>query len=83
MTTNSAEGFFGVFKRGVTGVYQRCGEQHFQRYVEEFTFRYNNRSKLGVEDEKRGARTVKEMTGKRLSYRRVDRKGEIPSTPLT
>jgi ISXO2-like transposase domain len=44
VTTNSAEGFFGVFKRGMTGVYQHCGEQHFQRYIDEFTFRYNNRA---------------------------------------
>ena len=44
VTTNTIEGFFGVFKRGMVGVYQHCGEQHFQRYLDEFAFRYNNRS---------------------------------------
>ena len=39
VTTNTVEGFFGVFKRGMIGVYQHCGEQHFQRYLDEFTFR--------------------------------------------
>ena len=36
VTTNTVERMFGVFKRGMTGVYQRCGEQ---RYLDEFTFR--------------------------------------------
>jgi hypothetical protein len=47
VTTNSVEGFFGVFNRGFKGIYQHCGEQHFQRYVNECTFRYNYRMKLG------------------------------------
>ena len=34
--TNSVEGFFGIFKRGMTGVYHHCGEQHLQRYLDEF-----------------------------------------------
>ena len=53
VTTNSVEGFFGVFKRGMTGVYQHCGEQHLQRYLDEFTFRYNNRVRLGIHDQER------------------------------
>src|SRR6185437_8296958 len=59
VTTNSVEGFFRILKRGMTGVYQHCGEQHFQRYLDEFTFRYNNRSKLGVEDAKRAVVAAK------------------------
>ena len=50
VTTNSVEGFFGIFKRGMVGVYQHCGEQHLQRYLDEFSFRYNNRVRLGVDD---------------------------------
>jgi len=50
VTTNTMEGFFGVFKRGFTGIYQHCGEQHFQRYLDEYTFRYNNRIALGIDD---------------------------------
>ncbi len=68
VTTNSAESFFGVFKRGCNGVYQHCGEQHFQRYLDEFTFRYNNRSKLGIEDADRTVLAIKGAEGKRLTY---------------
>lgn len=71
VTTNSAEGFFGIFKRGMTGVYQHCGEQHLQRYLDEFTFRYNNRSKLGVGDRERAVVATEAMNGRRLTYRRI------------
>jgi hypothetical protein len=47
---NAAENFFGTFKRGMVGVYHKCDEQHLQRYVTEFEFRFNNRSGLGVTD---------------------------------
>jgi transposase-like protein len=69
VTTNTVEGFFGVFKRGMVGVYQHCGEQHFQRYLDEFTFRYNNRDKLGVNDDMRADCAIKGADGKRLTYR--------------
>jgi hypothetical protein len=72
VTTNSVEGFFGVLKRGMTGVYQHCGEQHFQRYINEFTFRYNNRSRLGVEDDARALIALRGAEGKRLTYRRIN-----------
>ena len=68
-TTNTVEGFFGVFKRGMTGVYQHCGENHLQAYLNEFDFRYSNRSALGVEDTDRAVRAVKGAEGKRLTYR--------------
>jgi hypothetical protein len=66
---NSAEGFFNVFKRGMTGTYQHCGEAYLQRYVTEFEFRHNNRVKLGVNDKERAARAVKGTVGKRLTLR--------------
>jgi ISXO2-like transposase domain len=75
------EGFFGVFKRGMVGVYQHCGEQHFQRYLDEFAFRFNNRSKLGIEDADRAVRTVQGMEGKRLTYRRIAGQGEGMESP--
>ena len=50
MTTNSVEGFFSIFRRGMEGVYQHCGEQHLKRYLAEFDFRYSNRAKFGVDD---------------------------------
>jgi transposase-like protein len=51
--TNTVEGFFSIFKRGMTGVYQHCSERHLHRYLVEFDFRYSNRVKLGVDDAER------------------------------
>jgi transposase-like protein len=68
-TTNNVENFFGTFKRGMRGTYHFCGEQHLQRYLNEFSFRYSNRSGLGVEDGERVARMLKGIEGKRLTYR--------------
>jgi transposase-like protein len=68
-TTNNVENFFGVFKRGMRGTYTFCGEQHLQRYLTEFQFRYNNRSGLGITDGERTAIALKGIEGKRLTYR--------------
>ena len=68
--TNTVEGYFSIFERGMKGVYQHCSEQHLQRYLNEFDFRYSNRSRLGVEDVERHYLAVKGITGKRLTYRR-------------
>jgi transposase-like protein len=69
-TTNNVENFFGIFKRGMRGTYTFCGEQHIQRYLNEFSFRYSNRSGLGVNDTMRAELTLKGIEGKRLTYRR-------------
>ncbi len=71
VTTNTVEGFFGIFKRGMRGIYQHCGQQHLHRYVAEFDFRYTNRSAHGVEDRERADIALKGITGKRLTYRRT------------
>lgn len=71
--TNTIEGFFSVFKRGMKGVYQHCGKQHLHRYLAEFDFRYNNRVRLGVGDSERNLRALAGVVGKRLTYRPVDR----------
>jgi transposase-like protein len=70
--TNTVEGYFGVFKRGMKGVYQHCAEKHLHRYLAEFEFRYNNRIALGVNDTQRAERILKGADGKRLTYRRID-----------
>ncbi len=67
---NTAESFFNILKRGLIGTYHHVGEQHLQKYVSEFDFRYNNRSKLGVTDAERADKALKGITGKRLTYRR-------------
>jgi transposase-like protein len=67
VTTNTVEGYFSIFKRGMIGTYQHCGEQHLQRYLNEFDFRYSNRK---ISDKERAVEAVKGAEGKRLMYRR-------------
>ena len=68
---NSAEGFFGLFKRGFNGVYQHCREKHLHRYLAEYDFRYNHRTRLGFSDMARTLAAVKGAPGKRLTYRQA------------
>jgi hypothetical protein len=70
--TNTIEGFFSIFKRGMKGVYQHCGEQHLHRNLAEFDFRYNTRIALGYNDSMRAENALKGIVGKRLMYRRPD-----------
>ena len=72
VTTNNIEGFFSIFKRGMVGVYQHCGEQHLQRYLNEFAFRHSTRAKLGVNDTQRALLALRGIEGKRLTYRRIN-----------
>lgn len=71
--SNTVEGYFSIFKRGMKGVYQHCSEKHLHRYLAEFDFRYNNRVALGVHDETRAGRALVGIAGKRLTYRVTDR----------
>jgi transposase-like protein len=66
--TNTIEGFFSIFKRGMKGVYQHCDKQHLHRYLAEFDFRYSNRVKLGVNDSERADKLLVGVKGKRLTY---------------
>jgi transposase-like protein len=68
VNTNSAEGYFSIFKRGMRGVYQHCSEKHLHRYLAEFDFRYNHREALGWNDEARAIAAVRSGEGKRLTY---------------
>ncbi|UQV18257.1 IS1595 family transposase [Brevundimonas albigilva] len=70
--TNTIEGYFSIFKRGMKGVYQHCSKKHLHRYLAEFDFRYSNRSATGCEDQERALRAVLGGVGKRLTYRRTD-----------
>jgi hypothetical protein len=71
--TNTLEGFFSVFKRGIVGVYQHVDTKHFDRYLSEFDFRQNTRAKLGINDVQREAIAVKGAPGKRLTYQTTHR----------
>ena len=70
VTTNTVEGYFSVFKRGMKGTYQHCKEKHLHRYLSEFDFRYNTRSALGYNDLMRAEAAAAGIKGKRLTYRR-------------
>jgi len=67
--TNTIEGFFSIFKRGMKGVYQHCSEKHLHRYLAEYDFRYNNREAQGVNDAARAASLLASVVGKRLMFR--------------
>jgi transposase-like protein len=69
ITTNTVEGFFSVFKRGMKGTYQHCSSDHLHRYLAEFDFRYNNRVALGVNDGQRADNLLAGVVGKRLTYK--------------
>jgi transposase-like protein len=69
VTTNTVEGYYSIFKRGMKGVYQHCAEKHLHRYLSEFDFRYSNRVALGVNDGERADLAIKGAAGKRLTYR--------------
>lgn len=69
--TNSLEGYFSVFKRGMRGVYQHCGKRHLHRYLAEFDFRYSHRKARGIEDEQRAEIALRGIVGKRLTYQTI------------
>jgi len=70
--TNTVEGYFSIFKRGMRGIYQHCAKKHLHRYLTEFDFRYNNRIRLGVDDMARAENALRGIVGKRLTYRTIN-----------
>jgi hypothetical protein len=64
--TNTIEGYFSIFKRGMKGVYQHCAEKNLHRYLAEFDFRYNTRQ---IPDGERAVLAIRNASGKRLTYR--------------
>ncbi len=71
VNTNTIEGVFSVFKRGMIGTYQHCDTSHLHRYLAEFDFRYNNRVALDVNDAQRGDNILSNVSGKRLTYQTI------------
>jgi transposase-like protein len=70
--TNTLEGFFSIFKRGLVGVYQHMDKKHIDRYLAEFDFRMNTRTKLGINDMQRTGIAIEGFAGKRLTYKTVN-----------
>lgn len=79
--TNTVEGYYSIFKRGMKGIYQHCGEKHLHRYLSEFDFRYSHRVRLGVDDVARSDLALKGAVGKRLTYRNPDRSRTYEEAP--
>jgi transposase-like protein len=71
ITTNSVEGAFSIFKRGMRGIYQHCQEKHLHRYLAEFEFRYTHREKEGYNDTERAQTALRGAVGKRLTYETI------------
>jgi len=69
--SNTVEGYFSIFKRGMRGIYQHCAEKHLHRYLAEFDFRYSNRVALGYNDADRADTMLKGIVGKRLTYETI------------
>lgn len=69
--TNTIEGYFSIFKRGMRGVYQHCAKKHLHRYTAEFDFRYSNREANGPDDAVRADIALKGIVGKRLTYQTI------------
>ncbi len=65
--TNTAENFFSTFKRGVIGIYHFMSKKHLQRYLNEFSFRYNLRG----EENGTGFASLLRNCGGRLTYQEL------------
>jgi len=66
VTTNSAEGYFSLLKRGVIGTFHHVSKKHLPLYLAEFDHRYSNRK---VTDGERTVASLKKAEGKRLTYK--------------
>jgi hypothetical protein len=68
--TNTIEGYFSIFKRGMRGIYQFCAKKHLHRYLAEFDFRYTHRQANGINDAARADQLLLGVVGRRLTYQR-------------
>jgi transposase-like protein len=68
INTNTIEGYFSIFKRGMKGIYQHASKKHLHRYFAEYDFRYNHRPALGCDDVARYETALSGIVGKRLLY---------------
>jgi transposase-like protein len=76
--TNGLENFWSLLKRGISGTYVSVEPFHLFRYLDEQTFRYNNRKKMTDAD--RFGAAMSQIVGKRLTYKEVT--GKVGTTPF-
>jgi transposase-like protein len=77
---NTAENYFSILKRGILGIYHHVSHEHLPMYLAEFDFRYNARSRFGVDDYERAELAAKGIVGKRLTLRRPHSAGQESAT---
>ena len=65
-STNEAESYFALLKRGIVGSFHSVSSRHLNRYCDEFSFRWSNRE---ISDGARTAKALEKSKGKRLKYR--------------
>jgi transposase-like protein len=68
ITTNTAESYFALLKRGVHGTFHHVSKRHLKRYCDEFSFRWNHRK---VNDGTRAEAAIRGVDGKRLTYKKI------------
>lgn len=68
------ENFWSLFKRGLNGIYHSVKVEHLDRYVDEFTYRFNNRK---LSDGERFKASVPRIAGKRLTHSDLTDKGSV------
>lgn len=66
MSTNKAENYFGQLKRSLNGTFHHVSEEHLDRYLAEFDFRFSTRK---MTDTQRVYRLMGQVAGRRLAYR--------------
>jgi transposase-like protein len=66
-STNTAESYFALLKRGVHGTFHHISKQHLAKYCDEFAFRWNFRE---VNDGTRAEAAIRGADGKRLTYKK-------------
>jgi transposase-like protein len=79
--TNGLENFWSLLKRGIHGTYVSVEPFHLFRYLDEQTFRYNNRKDMN--DGQRFALAMSQIGGKRLTYAQLTGKNESPRHETT
>jgi transposase-like protein len=75
--TNGLENFWSLLKRGLSGTYVSVEPFHLFRYLDEQTFRFNNRKEMNDYD--RFHLALSQITGKRLTYEHLTGKDREPA----